>query len=164
MRFQRLGKRKFLVAVAANLAAPAVSAQAVIRNLSDFSIHAWQDRFDMIGKRILWSATVLRVLQRWTLGGEMRIYPISVPVTDDLTRRGYAEVVEKRGNASWSPTPSMRQCDPERPLTIPSGDPINPLGARCICHGHITAFTAPQIRVRSAASRQTGVSAFTMNR
>ena len=32
------------------------------------------------------------------------------------------------------------------------------------CRGHITAFTAPQIRVRLAASRQTGVSAFTMNR
>lgn len=115
-----------------NLAAPAVSAQAVTRNLAGFGTHDWRDHFDGIGKGILLSDTVSRVLQHWTPDGEMRIYPTSVPLSDDLTRRGYTEVIEKRENPNWSPTPSMRERNPEWPLTIPGGDPNNPLRLRAL--------------------------------
>lgn len=62
----------------------------------------------------------------------MRVYPTSVPLTDELTRRGYTEVVEKRENPSWAPTPSMRERNPEWPAFIPGGDPTNPLGTRAL--------------------------------
>ena len=132
MKSKIFKRRTFLIGAAATLAAPAVSAQAVTRNLAGFSIHDWQDHFDEIGTGILLSDTVSRVLQHWTADGEMRIYPTSVPMTDDLTRRGYTEVIEKRENPSWTPTPSMRERNPEWPLTIPGGDPINPLGSRAL--------------------------------
>lgn len=132
MKSNMFKRRTFLIGVAATLAAPAVSAQAVTRNLAGFSIHNWQDHFDAIGKGILLADTNSRVLQHWTSDGEMRVYPTSVPLTDDLTRRGYTEVVEKRENPSWTPTPSMRERNPEWPLTIPGGDPINPLGSRAL--------------------------------
>ena len=62
----------------------------------------------------------------------MRIYPTSVPMTEELTRRGYTEVVEKRKNPGWAPTPSMRKRNPEWPAYIEGGDPINPLGTRAL--------------------------------
>ena len=55
----------------------------------------------------------------------MFLYPSSVPLSDDLTRRGYTEVVEKRVNPSWAPTPSMRERNPEWPAFVPGGDPSN---------------------------------------
>ena len=104
----------------------------VRRNSSSFRIHDWQDHFEKIGKGILLSDTVTMVLQHWTPDGEMRIYPTSVPLTDDLTRRGYTEVVEKRVNPGWTPTPSMRERDPELPIHVKGGDPKNPLGSRAL--------------------------------
>jgi L,D-transpeptidase ErfK/SrfK len=62
----------------------------------------------------------------------MRIYPTSVPLTDELTKRGYTEVVEKRKNPGWAPTPSMRERNPEWPAYVEGGDPTNPLGTRAL--------------------------------
>jgi L,D-transpeptidase ErfK/SrfK len=125
-------RRAFVLGAAASLAAPAVWAQEISRNVAGFRIHDWQDHFDNIGSGILLSNTVTRVLQHWTADGEMRIYPTSVPLTEDLTRRGYTEVVEKRANPSWSPTPSMRERNPECPVTMQGGNPLNPLGSRAL--------------------------------
>ncbi len=104
----------------------------VRRNVSSFRTHAWEDHFETLGAGIIISDTNTRVLQHWTSDGEMRLYPTSVPLTDELTRRGYTEVVEKRKNPSWAPTPSMRARNPEWPVRIPGGDPLNPLGTRAL--------------------------------
>ena len=125
-------RRALLLGAAASIAAPAVWAQDITRNTAGFRVHRWQDHFENIGLGILLSDTGTRVLQHWTADGEMRIYPTSVPLTDDLTRKGYTEVVEKREFPSWSPTPSMRIRNPEWPVTIPGGDPLNPLGSRAL--------------------------------
>ncbi|KNG95398.1 L,D-transpeptidase [Pseudaestuariivita atlantica] len=131
-------RRQALVATASILATPSLAlAQArgpggVRRNISSFALHRWQDHFDGLGKGILLSDTNTKVLQHWTADGEMRIYPTSVPLTDELTKRGYTEVVEKRENPSWRPTPSMRERNPEWPLVIKGGDPENPLGTRAL--------------------------------
>lgn len=106
--------------------------EPVRRNVSSFRTHQWQDHFDQLGKGIIISDTVARVLQHWTVDGEMRIYPTSVPLSDDLTRLGYTEVIEKRVAPSWAPTPSMRERNPEWPLVIPGGDPLNPLGSHAL--------------------------------
>ena len=62
----------------------------------------------------------------------MRIYPTSVPLSEELTRRGYTEVVEKRKNPGWGPTQSMRERDPTLPAYVEGGDPRNPLGTRAL--------------------------------
>lgn len=110
----------------------AETAEPVRRNVSSFRTHAWEDHFDTLGVGLIISDTSSKVLQHWTAEGEMRLYPTSVPISDELTRRGYTEVVEKRENPSWAPTPSMRERNPEWPLRIPGGDPANPLGTRAL--------------------------------
>ena len=139
---RNLGRRKALTGIAAFLATPSIlRAQetptnipepVVRRNISSFALHEWRDHFDTLGKGILLSDTITRVLQHWTADGEMRIYPTSVTLNEELTRRGYTEVVEKRENPSWAPTPSMRERNPEWPAIIKGGDPANPLGTRAL--------------------------------
>ncbi|WP_424941268.1 L,D-transpeptidase [Aliiroseovarius sp. S253] len=138
----KLGRRRALTGIAAFLATPSIlraqdapsniPGSVVQRNISSFALHEWRDHFDTLGKGILLSDTITRVLQHWTADGEMRIYPTSVPLTEELTRRGYTEVVEKRKNPGWAPTPSMRERNPEWPAYVKGGDPINPLGTRAL--------------------------------
>ncbi len=131
-------RRSALAGAASLLATPSLllaqerGPGAVRRNISSFALHDWRDHFDSIGRGILLSDTNTRVLQHWTADGEMRIYPTSVPLTDELTKRGYTTVIEKRKNPSWRPTPAMRERNPEWPLVIKGGDPENPLGTRAL--------------------------------
>ena len=124
-----------LGAGAAALVAPSIlraqDAGTVRRNASGFRKHNWQDHFDRLGKGIIISDTNSRVLQQWTPDGEMFIYPTSVPMTDELTRRGYTEIVFKDPEPDWTPTPSMRERDPSLPAYMPPG-PDNPLGVRAL--------------------------------
>ncbi|MDG1130230.1 MAG: L,D-transpeptidase [Paracoccaceae bacterium] len=131
----KTSRRSFVTGAVASgwaLSGSRLFAQEVERNVSSFSLHEWADHFDALGRGIIISDTQTKVLQHWTSDGEMRVYPTSVPLTDDLTRRGYTEVVEKRENPSWAPTPSMRERNPEWPAFVPGGDPINPLGTRAL--------------------------------
>ena len=117
------------------LAAPSIlRAQETVtarNNISSFQLHEWQDHFDSLGKGILLSDTTTRTLQHWTADGEMRVYPTSVPLTDDLTRRGYTEVIRKVDGPSWAPTPSMKERNPEWPDFVGPG-PDNPLGTHAL--------------------------------
>ena len=134
---QLMSRRTFVASVgAATLAAPSLlSAQeltSVSRNIASFRPHNWQDHFDSIGKGILLADTGGRFLQHWTADGEMRLYPTSVPLSDDLTRLGYTEVIDKKVAPGWGPTPAMRERNPEWPAYIPGGDPRNPLGSHAL--------------------------------
>lgn len=124
-----------LGAGAAALVAPSIlraqDAGTVRRNASGFRMHNWQDHFDRLGKGIIISDTNSRVLQQWTPDGVMFIYPTSVPMTDELTRRGYTEITFKDPEPDWTPTPSMRDRDPSLPAYMPPG-PNNPLGVRAL--------------------------------
>ncbi len=135
-RTNDINRRAVLVGASAFLATPALlharESDVVHGNISAFSLHDWRDHFDRLGKGILLSDTSAKVLQHWTADGELRLYPTSVPTTDELTRRGYTEVVEKRENPGWAPTPSMRERNPEWPAYIEGGDPANPLGTRAL--------------------------------
>jgi len=133
-----VARRAFLLASSGGLvalAAPSIllaqEPAPVRRNMSSFLLHDWRDHFDSLGKGILLSDTTTRVLQHWTADGEMRIYPTSVPMTDDLTRRGYSEIVYKDDAPDWTPTPSMLRRDPTLPKYVPAG-PKNPLGVRAM--------------------------------
>ena len=73
--------------------------------------------------------TTSRALHFWTEDRSVyKLYPTSVPMTDDLTRKGRTAVIEKVVSPTWRPTPSMRERNPEWPEVIPGGDPGNPLG------------------------------------
>lgn len=138
-QFMRVSRRSFLVGAAS---ASVLSAQRALasqdtdapvrNNISSFRVHDWQDHFDALGQGIIIADTTTRALQFWTNDGAMRIFPTSVPLSDDLTRRGYTEVVEKRVNPTWAPTPAMRERNPEWPALVPGGDPGNPLGTRAL--------------------------------
>ena len=131
-RNNKINRRSLLGYAAVALVAPSVvRAETIRRNISSFRVHDWQDHFDTLGKGIIISDTVTMALQHWTADGEMRIYPTSVPLTDELTKRGYTEVVEKRKNPSWAPTPSMRERNPEWPEYVGPG-PDNPLGTHAL--------------------------------
>ncbi len=135
---KKLSRRRLIAAAASTLAAPSVlmaqtgGTQGSGRNMSSFALHDWRDHFERLGSGIIISDTVNRFLQHWTADGEMRLYPTSVPMSDELTKRGYTKVIEKRKNPTWRPTPSMLERNPDWPRVVQGGDPINPLGTRAL--------------------------------
>lgn len=105
----------------------------VRRNISGPMLHRWEDHFETLRGGAILSDTSARTLQFWSEDGSVfRLYPTSVPVSDDLTRLGYTEVVDKQENPTWRPTPAMRERNPEWPEVVPGGDPMNPLGVRAL--------------------------------
>lgn len=102
------------------------------RNISAFSPQDWQDHFDTLGKGCLLADISSRAVHYWGADGQTyRLYPSSVPMSEDLTKRGYSQVVRKKVGPSWTPTASMRERDPSLPQRMDSG-PGNPLGTRAM--------------------------------
>ncbi|MFT5062556.1 MAG: L,D-transpeptidase ErfK/SrfK, partial [Polaromonas sp.] len=64
-------------------------------------------------------------------GETYRLYPSSVPMTEDLTQRGYTKITRKRVGPDWTPTANMRERDPTLPAYMPPG-PGNPLGTHAL--------------------------------
>ena len=101
-------------------------------NISAFRTHRWQDHFDSSRNGAILSDTNTRVLQFWSEDGRIyKVYPTSVPLTDDLTKRGYTTVIRKVEGPSWAPTPSMKLRNPEWPDFVGPG-PDNPLGTHAL--------------------------------
>lgn len=105
----------------------------VRHNISSFSPQNWQDHFSDLGVGCLVADITSRALHYWGGdGNSYRLFPSSVPMTEELTRRGYSEIVRKKENPSWTPTVSMRARIPGLPTRIEGGDPDNPLGSRAL--------------------------------
>ncbi len=143
MSSQIFSRRATLLGALATLAAPAIArAQTpdalndagtpTRHNVSSFVTQRWQDHFDSLGVATIVADTKSRALHYWNAdGSDYRLYPTSVPRTDELTRRGYTEVVRKRVGPDWTPTASMRERDPSLPAYMPPG-PGNPLGTHAL--------------------------------
>lgn len=102
------------------------------RNISSFKQQNWQDHFDELGIGCLLADVTSRAVHYWDGDGETyRLFPSSVPMSEELTKRGYTSVVRKAKNPSWTPTSSMRERDPDLPLRM-NGGPGNPLGTRAM--------------------------------
>ena len=114
------------------LASPTVVRAQSVRNVSSFRTHNWEDHFDRLGQGVIIADTTLRMVKHWDADGVMRLYPSSLPLSEDLTRLGYTEVVEKRVAPGWAPTPAMRERNPEWLAFIPGGDPRNPMGSHAL--------------------------------
>ena len=138
-----LSRRRLLLAAAASSVPSVLRAQTapelgerpagvVRRNISGFERVDWREHFDTLGKATIVADTLSRALHYWNSDGtDYRIYPTSVPATEELTRRGYTEIVRKRVGPTWTPTQSMRERDPSLPDFMPAG-PGNPLGTHAM--------------------------------
>ncbi|NNK15735.1 MAG: L,D-transpeptidase [Sulfitobacter sp.] len=143
-------RRSFLAGSAAMLAAPALAqntgsvnstattqverdlTETVRRNISSFRTLDWQPYFDNTQNGAILVDIDSRAVHYWSEDQSIyKLYPSSVPLTDDLTRRGRTRVILKDPEPSWRPTPSMLQRNPEWPDYIGPG-PDNPLGTRSL--------------------------------
>ena len=128
-------RRAVLTGAAALLAAPAVAQASGIvrRNTASFTPMDWRDHFETLGVATVVADTGSRALHFWSAdGADYRVYPTSVPMSEELTRRGYTEVVRKKVAPSWTPTANMRERNPDLPVTIEGGVPENPLGTHAM--------------------------------
>ena len=145
-----LNRRRFLGAAAATFGAAALPAQAqsfngstefeapttpsVPRaNVSSFRLRDWQDYFANTNNGVILCDITSRALHYWSEDQTIyKLYPTSVPLTDELTRRGGTEVIQKVENPTWTATASMLERNPDWPKSVPGGSPENPLGVRAL--------------------------------
>ena len=121
-----------MFAVPTVLRAATAGEERVRRNISSFGAQSWQDHFDTLGVATIVVDTTSRALHYWNADGtDYRIYPTSVPMSDELTKRGYTEIVRKKVGPDWTPTADMRERDPSLPDYMPPG-PGNPLGTHAM--------------------------------
>ncbi|MEI4232644.1 L,D-transpeptidase [Roseovarius sp. D22-M7] len=141
----RWQRRAFLASGAAMLGAPAFAQDTlgtieteadigtgVRRNISAFRMLDWQPYFSNLRNGAVLVDIDSRAVHFWSEDESIyKLYPSSVPMTEDLTRRGRTKVVRKVEGPSWRPTPSMRERDPSLPEFVPAG-PDNPLGTHAL--------------------------------
>ena len=147
-RTDRLGRRAFLATGAAFLSTPAIAqtgsstteverdlSEAVVRNISSFRSLDWQPYFSSLRNGAILVDVTSRALHYWSDDGSTyKLYPSSVPLTEDLTRLGRTKIVRKVEGPSWRPTPAMQKRNPEWPDYVPPG-PDNPLGTHALYLG-----------------------------
>ncbi|MEL6168961.1 MAG: L,D-transpeptidase [Pseudomonadota bacterium] len=138
-----LDRRTFLASAAAGLAAaPAIAqdtvefregvSQTVRRNASSFRALDWRPYFDNLRNGAILVDTRSRALHFWNSDQSVyKLYPTSVPMSEDLTRRGRTRIVRKIEGPDWRPTPSMLKRNPEWPPYVPPG-PDNPMGTHAL--------------------------------
>ena len=102
------------------------------RNLSSFRALDWRPYFSNLKDGAILVDMTSRALHFWSENEDIyNLYPSSVPMSDELTRRGRTKVVKKVEGPSWRPTPSMLERNPEWPEFMPPG-PENPLGTHAL--------------------------------
>jgi lipoprotein-anchoring transpeptidase ErfK/SrfK len=135
-------RRALLAGGASLLATPAIAQEvfaplpendpAQRRNISSFQAQDWRPHFSSVDGGAILVDTASRALHFWSGDrGLYRLYPTSVPLTEDMTRRGRTSVTRKVVGPSWAPTPAMKRRNPEWPDFIPPG-PDNPLGTHAL--------------------------------
>lgn len=106
--------------------------QTVRRNISSFRTMQWEPYFENLKNGAILVDITSRALHYWAEEGSFyKLYPTSVPLTEDLTKRGRTRVVRKVEGPSWRPTPAMKKRNPEWPDFIGPG-PDNPLGTHAL--------------------------------
>jgi hypothetical protein len=104
---------------------------AANRRISGLRTQDWREHFETLENDAILCIIGDRVLHYWGSDGFYRIYPTSVALSDEMTRRGRTEVVAKRPEPEWRPTPSMLERNPALPEYVGPG-PDNPLGVRAL--------------------------------
>ena len=143
-----LNRRNFVAGTAAALGAAAAmpafgmegsteilpgASSSVRNNASSFRMLDWQGYFDNTRNGAVLVDLTSRALHFWSEDQSIyKLYPTSVPLSEDLTRRGRTEVVQKVVAPSWRPTPAMKERNPEWPDVVEGGSPDNPLGTHAL--------------------------------
>ena len=139
------GRRGFIAGGAALLASPALAqstgetteieseiSQVTRRNISSFRSLDWRGHFDNLKNGAVLVDIDSRALHYWSEDESIyKLFPSSVPLTEDLTRRGRTVVTRKVEGPTWRPTPSMKKRNPEWPDFVEAG-PNNPLGTHAL--------------------------------
>ncbi len=125
-------------ALAGSLALPMTAlaeqrpAEQSTHNLAGFRGVRWQDHFKHLRRGAILADLPSRALHFWSEDEQTYlVYPCSVPMQDSYARRGYTQIVLKRRDPIWIPTPNMRKRDPSLPARVEPG-PDNPLGTRAL--------------------------------
>jgi len=144
--FDRAGvtRRAFLGVAVSSLAAPALAqttgttemegriGDVVDRNISSFRTLDWRPYFRDTRRGAILVDITSRALHYWSEDQSVyRLYPTSVPMSDELTRTGRTEITRLVEGPSWRPTPSMLERNPDWPDFIGPG-PDNPLGTHAL--------------------------------
>ena len=104
----------------------------VIRNISSFKARNWKAYFNDLENGAILSDTTSRAIHFWSEDNKIyKIYPTSVPISEELTKLGRTKIIRKVVGPSWRPTPSMLKTNPEWPEFVPPG-PDNPLGTHAM--------------------------------
>lgn len=104
---------------------------SVRNNASSFRMLQWQDYFENTRLGVILVDITSRALHYWSEDQTIyRLYPTSVPLSEELTRRGRTEIVRKAVNPPWRPTASMLERNPDWPKFVEGGAKDNPLGVR----------------------------------
>lgn len=138
----KIDRRRFLATGAATvLAAPAVAqtiemeeavTDSASRNISSFRTLSWEPYFSNLRNGAILVDTQSRALHYWSADESIyKLYPTSVPLTEEMTRRGRTRVIQMVEGPDWAPTPSMKRRNPEWPDYVPPG-PDNPLGTHAL--------------------------------
>ena len=147
----RMRRRAFLgggaAAFAAMAAAPALAQQATMQNtteadtsvtpsrsnISSFRMPKWQDYFENTKNGVILCDLTSRAVHFWSEDLTVyKLYPSSVPLNEELTRRGKTSVIQKVENPTWIPTADEKRRHPDWPDVVPGGSPENPLGIRAL--------------------------------
>lgn len=105
---------------------------AVRRNASSFRALEWRPYFKNLRRGAILVDISSRALHYWDETDTIyKLYPTSVPLSEDLTRRGRTRISLKDREPDWRPTPAMQKRNPDWPDYIPPG-PDNPLGVRAL--------------------------------
>ena len=107
------------------------SQDRLLRRISSLRMREWQDYFDNLSKDAILCDIEDRALHYWGADGFYRVYPTSVPLTEDMTRRGRTTITLKRPDPEWRPTEAMLKRRPDLPPYVGPG-PDNPLGIRAL--------------------------------
>lgn len=145
--YGKFNRRGFLASGAAMIATPSIVravdndntteverdiSESVRRNISSFRSLSWEPYFNNLNNGAVLVDITSRALHFWSEDrSTYKLYPTSVPLTEDLTRRGRTSVVRKVVGPSWRPTPAMRKRNPEWPEFVGPG-PDNPLGTHAM--------------------------------
>ena len=144
----RLTRRSFLATTAAVISSPLQAqedvneastteiesevSRTVRHNVSSFRALDWRPYFDNLKNGAILVDISSRALHFWSSDESIyKLYPSSVPLSEDLTRRGRTRVTRLVEGPSWRPTPAMLERNPEWPDYIEPG-PDNPLGSHAL--------------------------------
>ncbi len=143
----KLSRRGFLAASAAMIGTGAAAQTAgtteiesdissgVQRNVASFRSLDWQPYFNNLANGAVLVDIQSRALHFWSEDQSVyKLFPTSVPLTEDLTRTGRTSITRKVEGPSWAPTPAMKLRNPEWPDFVGPG-PDNPLGTHAL---HLT--------------------------